>query len=69
MGAVDDPHLMATCSPPIPFAMKRDFPEVEEAVRFVGAVGRDQQLFRYDGKAFMKRQELMRILLSLIFFL
>ncbi|MBK7872159.1 MAG: ABC transporter permease [Saprospiraceae bacterium] len=52
LGAVDDPHLMATCSPPIPFAMKRDFPEIEEAVRFVGAVGRDQQLFRYDGKAF-----------------
>ncbi|MFN7118513.1 MAG: ABC transporter permease [Saprospiraceae bacterium] len=52
MGSPENPDKMATCSPPIPMAMKRDFPEVAEATRFVGAVGRDQQLFRYDGKAF-----------------
>lgn len=52
MGTSENPDKMATCSPPIAMAMKRDFPEVEEATRAVGAIGRDQQLFRYDGKAF-----------------
>ncbi len=52
LNTANEPHRMATCSPPIPFAMKLDFPEVEAAVRFVNAVGNSQQLFRYDGKAF-----------------
>lgn len=52
MGASDDPHVMATCSPPIPMTMKHDFPEVEEATRFVGMFTGNQQIFRYEGKVF-----------------
>lgn len=48
----ENPFRMATCSPPIPGAMKRDFPEVEEVARFVGQFTGKHQIFRYDGKVF-----------------
>lgn len=52
LGALEDPKRMATCSPPIPGAMKRDFPEVEEATRFVGMFTGNQQIFRLGEKVF-----------------
>ena len=52
LGAKDDLFPMATCSGPIPMAMKRDFPEVEKATRIVGMFGEAQQVFHYQGKDF-----------------
>ncbi len=52
LGNKENPDKMATCSPPIAMTMKRDFPEVEEATRFVNMIGRDRQLFRYEDNSF-----------------
>ncbi|TAE50572.1 MAG: FtsX-like permease family protein [Bacteroidetes bacterium] len=52
LGTGDGVRAMATCSPPIPGVMKREFPEVEEVTRFVSMFGSAQQLFRYGEKVF-----------------
>jgi len=49
------PNYMATTSPPIAAALKEDFPEVEEAFRFVGVFD-EQQLFRFDNKTFYESE-------------
>lgn len=54
LSTADSPFHMATCSPPIPMAMKRDFPEVEEAARFVGMFTGNQQIFRHGDKVFFE---------------
>ncbi len=54
LGPKDNPFPMATCSTPIPMAIKNDFPEVEEATRVVGIIGKDRQIFRYQGKVFFE---------------
>lgn len=46
VGKPGDLLKMASCSPPIPGAMKQDFPEVEEAARFVGMFSDNVQVFR-----------------------
>lgn len=50
-------HL-ATCSPPIPFAMKDDFPEVEQATRVVSHPSLEQNLIRYGEKVFYEKKGL-----------
>ncbi len=50
VGKPGDLLQMASCSPPIPGALKQDFPEVEEATRFVGMFTDNVQVFRVDGQ-------------------
>lgn len=47
---------MATCSPPIPFAMMEDFPEVEIATRAVSHPALEQNLIRFQDRVFYERK-------------
>ncbi len=47
----DQPQNMATCSPPVAPAMKRDFAEVQQFTRFTGTIGTNQHLLRYHDKS------------------
>ncbi len=50
VGKPGDLLKMATCSPPIPGALKRDFPEIVEAARHVSMFADNQKVFRIDGQ-------------------
>ena len=50
-------HRMATTSPPIAVAMKRDLPEVQQTTRVFKATafGIDQHLLKYKNKSFLEK--------------
>jgi putative ABC transport system permease protein len=50
-----DLHKMATASPPIAPAMKKDFPEVQEFTRVVPTLGSSKHLLRYKEKSFYEQ--------------
>ena len=50
VGKPGDLLKLASCSPPIPGTMKRDFAEIEEATRFVVMFTDNRKVFRVDDK-------------------